>query len=121
MAYFAGARLGYLFAIPHGIVAIWPPSGILLGLLLLSPRREWPAYLTGGLVGSVAAHLMSSYAPPLALLASVASVGESLLGAWIVTRALEIPVRLSSLRAVEVFVGGAALLGNGLTAIIGAI
>ncbi|WP_446744015.1 diguanylate cyclase [Silvibacterium acidisoli] len=32
-----------------GITVVWPSNGMLLGVLLLSPRRHWSAYLTVGL------------------------------------------------------------------------
>ena len=31
LPYFANARGGYAFAIPHGIVTLWPPSGVNAG------------------------------------------------------------------------------------------
>jgi integral membrane sensor domain MASE1 len=39
-AYFVSARLGYAFAIPHGFVTLWPPSGLMLGLLVSSIGRH---------------------------------------------------------------------------------
>ena len=66
LAYFASARLGYAFAIPQGVVTLWPPSGVILGLLLLSERRHWAALLVGAFVGGTASDLLSGATPALA-------------------------------------------------------
>ena len=121
LAYFASARLGYAFAIPQGVVTLWPPSGVILGLLLLSERRHWAALLIGAFVGGVGSDLLSGATPAFALAAAVANSTESLLAAWVVTWRLGPQVRLSSLRAVLVFMGGAVLVSNAVTAILGAL
>jgi PAS domain S-box-containing protein len=121
LAYFASARLGYAFAIPQGVVTLWPPSGVILGLLLLSERRHWAALLVGAFVGGTASDLLSGATPAFALAAAVANSTESLLAAWVVTWRLGPQVRLSSLRAVLVFIGGAVLVSNAVTAILGAL
>ncbi|HEV8195148.1 MAG TPA: MASE1 domain-containing protein [Gemmatimonadales bacterium] len=120
LAYFASARLGYAFAIPHGIVTLWPPSGVMLGLLALSDRRNWPTLLAGGLAGSFASDLLNGYPTSTALAAALANIVEALAAAWFVTWRLGCPVKLSSLRGVLVFTGGAALLTNSVTAWLGA-
>src|SRR5437868_4117145 len=85
-AYFASARLGYAFAIPHGFVTLWPPAGVMLGVLALSPRAAWPSLIAGGMVGSLISDLRTGYTVPLAIAAAVANVGESTLAAAILTR-----------------------------------
>lgn len=54
LAYFVGARLGLLLAIPPGFAtAVWPPAGIALAALLYGGKRlAW-----GILLGSLAANL----------------------------------------------------------------
>jgi PAS domain S-box-containing protein len=121
LAYFASARLGYAFEIPQGIVTLWPPSGVILGLLLLSERRHWAALVIGAFVGGTASDLLSGATPAFALAAAVANSTESLLAAWLVTWRLGPHVRLSSLRAVLVFMGGAVLVSNAVTAVLGAL
>ncbi len=120
-AYFASARIGYRFAIPQGVVTLWPPSGVMLGLLLLSPRRYWPALAIGGLAGSFASDMRSGYSPALAVAAALANSVESVAAAWFLTWRLGSRVRLSSLTAVVTFTAGAAVLVNALTACFGAL
>jgi PAS domain S-box-containing protein len=119
-AYFVSARLGYAFAIPHGIVTLWPPSGMMLGLLLLRNRGEWPALLAGGFLGSLASDLLSHYSVRLAVAAALANGSESLMGGLFLTWLLGTPLRLSSLRAVVALAAGAATCTNALTSILGA-
>src|SRR5258708_32830027 len=83
VACFAGSRLGYAFTIrPGGVVALWPPAGVTLALLLLLPKRKWPLLVLGTFAGSVAWDL-SSLSLPFALLAGFANGVESLLAAWV--------------------------------------
>jgi signal transduction histidine kinase/integral membrane sensor domain MASE1 len=58
VAYAIAGKLGLMLAIPPGYAtAVWPPSGIALGLLLLWGPRYWP----GVLLGSMLVNLLSSY------------------------------------------------------------
>src|ERR1041385_5810697 len=121
LAYFASARLGYAFAIPHAFVTLWPPSGVMLGLLAVSDKRHWPAFLAGGLAGSFASDLLTGFPIGMAMAAALANGSENLLAAWFVTWRLGSPVTPSSLRAVVVFTAGAGLLTNSLSAWLGAL
>jgi PAS domain S-box-containing protein len=120
-AYFASARLGYALAIPNGVVTLWPPAGVTLGLLLRARNRDWPAIALGAMAGSVLSDLVSDYPIGLALAAACANVGESLVAAWLVSRWLGRPVELSSLRAVLSFTALGPLLANSVTACLGAL
>ena len=121
IAYYASARVGYALAIPHGIVTLWPPSGVILGILLLSEYSDWPAILIGAFVGGMASDLHSGFSLGFALSAAVANTGESVLAAWVVVSRLGHRVRLDNLRAVLVFMIGAPLLSNAATAVLGAM
>jgi PAS domain S-box-containing protein len=120
VAYFVSARLGYTFAIPHGTVTLWPPSGVMLGLLLLSNRRDWPALLAGGFSGSLASHLFSGYAVGLSVAAGLANSTESVMAAGFLTWLQGTPWTLSSLRAVVGLAIGAASCSNAVTSVLAA-
>jgi PAS domain S-box-containing protein len=120
LAYFASARLGYALSV-HGIAALWPPSGVMLALLLLSERRWWPALATGGLLGSVASDLLSGFAPLAALAAATANLTESLVAAGLLSWGNDPRTLLTTLRGLARFVGGAVILSNALTAPLGAL
>jgi signal transduction histidine kinase/CHASE1-domain containing sensor protein len=69
VAYVTTAKLGLLLAIPPGYAtAIWPPSGIALGALLILGWRYWP----GVWLGSFCANIATSYDP-----SSAASIAQS--------------------------------------------
>jgi PAS domain S-box-containing protein len=119
-AYFASARVGYAFSIPQGVVTLWPPSGIMLGLLVMSPKREWKFLLLGGLIGSLLSDWRSGYPLGLALAAAVANGTETLVASLVLTKLVRTPVGLSDLRSVMALTIGAAIVSNGLTAWLGA-
>lgn len=51
LAYFAFARAGLMFAVqPEAITAVWPASGLYLGVLLLTVRTRWPAFVAAAFV-----------------------------------------------------------------------
>lgn len=53
--YYATGKLGLLLAIPPGYAtAIWPPSGIAAGALLLLGNRYWPAVWLGSFLTNLA-------------------------------------------------------------------
>ena len=121
LAYYAGARLGYRFAIPAGVVTLWPASGVMLGLMLASRRRDWFAIVVGGLIGSVVSDSQNHYGVSFVLGAALANGVETLAGASLVTWWLRRRMTLSSLRDVAALVFGAVIISNAATAILGAI
>ena len=118
-AYFACARLGYAFTV-GGMVSLWPPSGLMLGLLAIAHLRHWPAIVAGGLIGSVCSDLLSNYTVPLATAAALANGAETFVGALVLRRYLGSPVRFSTLRAVYVLMIGVVGVSNALTSFGGA-
>ena len=120
VAYFVSARLGYTLAIPHGLVTLWPPSGVMLGLLLLSNKRDWPALLAGGFSGSLASHVFSGYAFGLSAAAGLANSTESAVAAYLLTWLQGTPWTLASLRAVVALAIGAATCSNAVTSVLAA-
>ncbi|MDP8909946.1 MAG: MASE1 domain-containing protein [Chloroflexota bacterium] len=60
LAYFAFARAGLMFAVEgEAITAVWPASGLFVGVLLVSARRRWPAFVAAAFVGDLAAGLLA--------------------------------------------------------------
>ncbi|MEO8453507.1 MAG: MASE1 domain-containing protein, partial [Gemmatimonadota bacterium] len=120
VAYFAAAQVGYAFAIPQGTVTLWPPAGVMLGILLLGERRDWPAIVAGGFVGSLGSDIFSGHSMGGAAVAAAVNSVESLLAAWLVRRRLGPRIRLSNLRSALVLTGVAVVFSNALTACLGA-
>lgn len=120
LAYFGGARLGYAFAV-GGTVSLWPPSGVMLAVLALSPAARWPWLIAGALAGSIASDMMSGYSLPLAIFAASANAFDAAVGAWVLRRLLGSPIHFSSIRAVVVLAVGVVLVTNAVTALPGAL
>jgi len=58
LGYFLSAKVGLAFvAQPEGLAAVWPPSGFLLAVLILSPQRTWAVILGGVLSSNTVANL----------------------------------------------------------------
>jgi len=62
---------------------LWPANGILLAILLLSPRQTWPVYLCLGFITNVLAHAVDITKFPIyhTVLFSVANIVEILVAA----------------------------------------
>jgi PAS domain S-box-containing protein len=119
---YAAARLGYVFQIrPAGVSVVWPPSGLILAILVSLERRYWPAVLIGAFTGNFVADTSQGLSPLLALAGSAVNAGESLLAAWFLVRYAGPRLSLTTLKEVGWLVIGAAVLCNGLTALAGAL
>lgn len=121
VAYLATAKLGLLLAVPPGYAtAVWPPSGISLGALLIYGARQWP----GVWLGSFLANMTTSYAPgepllrPACIAATIAlgAVVQSLFGAWLIGRFASSPRPLARERDVFPFFA----LGGPLSCLVAA-
>jgi PAS domain S-box-containing protein len=121
IAYYAAARLGYRFAIPRGIVTLWPPSGVVLGLLLSNRRGDWPIIVLGGVLGSITSDLQSGYGVLLAIAAALANATETLVASSFVMWRIKRPLTLSRLRDIGELTLGASVLSNAATATLGAL
>jgi signal transduction histidine kinase len=134
LAYLVTAKLGLLLAVPPGYAtAVWPPSGISLGALLIYGSRYWP----GVWLGSLLANMSTNFEPggpllrPLCIAAAI-GVGATLhaaLGARLIERFASAPKPLTRERDIFAFflLGGpvacllSASLGVGVLYLVGAI
>lgn len=120
--YVVGALAGYAFMLrPAGMVVVWPPAGLLLGLLLIHDRRSWPLLLAGGLVGNAVADLWQGSAISTVFLAALANNGEAWFCAWVITTITGARPTLRSLRHVGALIVGSVLVANALSSIFGAL
>ncbi|MGB3377244.1 MAG: diguanylate cyclase [Allopontixanthobacter sediminis] len=63
----------------HGMATMWPPSGLLLGVLLLNRRDRWPGLILACAAASAAANYMAHSDPLLTAGFTVANMIESVL------------------------------------------
>jgi len=90
---FLAVALTYVFAAWVGLQlgntdakadVIWPANGFLLGILLVTPRKQWPAYLLSPILSSLITHGPFNFPLGKSMLFSVADVAEVLVGATLV-------------------------------------
>ena len=111
IAYFLGAELGFVLTPqPMPVSTLWPPNALLLGALLLSPTRRWPLLIAAVFPAHVLSELNSGVPPGMMLGWYVSNCAEALIGATILRRYVDGPVRLDSVRRVALFVVGGAVL-----------
>jgi PAS domain S-box-containing protein len=110
VVYFFAARLGLaLLSAPSDVAVFWPASGVAAGILIISRRRAWPALVTGVVVGTVAANLMSDRSLLTSLLKGVCNAGEAVLVAWLLEQWFDRPFRVGDLRRLAGFLVAACL------------
>ena len=81
--YFAAARFGLSLAFLNASAsAVWPPTGIALGVLLLWGYRLWPGIVVGAFLANFVTQ--GTLATPLGIAAG--NTLESLLAAWLVNQ-----------------------------------
>ncbi len=121
VAYAASAELAHWLTLqPRSYAAFWPPSGIFVAALLLSPGRRWAWIALAAGAASLASNLARGTSPGLAAAFLCANLLEALAGAALVRRfAGQGPV-LSSLRGVLGLIAFSAGGGSALSATLGA-
>src|SRR3712207_5781449 len=82
--YFALALVADATALEtRDVIAFWPANGLLLGLLLLTDKRRWPALIAAGAVGAAAFNLSQSETTT-SLVFVVADIAVVVVGAFAV-------------------------------------
>lgn len=119
LGYYLGAVLGVAASsMSEGISVFWLPNGILLAVLLLVPRRDWPLHLLAAVLAEIAADL-PTFTVLQALGFAAVNLFECLLAAWLLQRVAR-PFALDRLRHVGLFGLYALVVACGLAALLGA-
>src|SRR5439155_939572 len=110
LGYFLSAKVGLAFVVqPEGLAAVWPPSGFLLAVLVLSPQRAWAVILGGVLCSNTVANLTAGLSLTISLGFSLANCAESMTAAWLLVRFLGTPLTMTTLRDVMGLTGLAVI------------
>ena len=124
LAYFALAKLSFsVSGLQDNILSCWLPSGLFLGVLLLTERRHWLGLILAGGLGDLAYNFLgpSPWTLRYLLLAHLGNSASAVMGAWLVRRFVgERP----SLESVREFIGllvFGGLLSLPLSATIGVL
>ena len=109
-AYYIGARIGLAFTTaPSPLSVLWPPNALLFAALLLAPTRWWWLFIVAAFPAHLVAELQHNVPVVMVLCWFVSNVSEALIGASLVRWLAGASPGLSSVRAVIVFCGAAAL------------
>lgn len=122
VAYFALAQFSLLFiVVPERIAGFWLPNGLLIGVMLVRPKNDWPALLGCSVLANAAANLTVGVSVPATVGLSLANGIESWLAAWLLVRYAGPRVTFCRLREVFGFVAIAGLPACAVGAFLGAM
>jgi signal transduction histidine kinase len=86
IGYFAMCCLGLSLGVSAGVGSVWPASGLLTGLLLISPQARWVGVGVGAFAGGVAANLWAGFDPAASMGYVLINLAESFFANWLVRR-----------------------------------
>jgi PAS domain S-box-containing protein len=119
---YAASTLGYVLTIrPAGVVFLWPPSGLMLGALLVTRKRHWSPMLAGAFLGNALTDYAHGASPLLAIAGSAVNSLEQFAAAFVARRMAGRHVHPTSLRSLGAFLLGAVTLSNAATALLGGV
>ena len=124
LAYFASAELSRDIAGAQDyILNCWLPSGLFLGVLLLTERRHWLWLVLAGGLGDLAYNYFNPFSWTLKfmLLAHLGNSASAVMGAWLVRRLVAERPTLDSVRELIGLLVFGGLLSIPLSATIGAL
>lgn len=113
LVYFLACHVALSIDVTNGAASVWPASGLLFGVLLLTPKRFIPSVLIGSLIGGAAANLGAGFPAAMSIGYSCINLGEGLVSRWLVRRYYPDAPRLSQP------LNGFALIACGVTAAVG--
>ena len=121
VAYYVGALVGFALKFPsHSPSALWPPNSILLAALLLLPTRQWWVVLLGAFPAHLLVQLPSRMPVVMSLAFFLSNSCEALLGAFLIRRSIDGPLRFDSLKSAGVFVLAAVVVAPFLSSFLDA-
>lgn len=122
MGSYLAAELGGLIVLrPQMVWPVWPGCAFLVAILLLAPRKIWPALLAAGLAGFILYDLRIGLAIRSIALLLLSDTVEILIAAFGVSYTLGSLPRLNSLRSLAKYSFFAVILAPTLGACIGGI
>jgi PAS domain S-box-containing protein len=102
------------------LAAIWPANAVVLAMLLRSRRTSWPAILTAGLIGNLAAKFFIDPNLSPGIVLAISNSLEILLCATLMVRFAGMNVDLSRPKHLWVFLGSAGLAAPAVSAVFSA-
>jgi len=120
----AGAEIGHLLSLQvegQSFATCWPPAGLLLAALILSPYRMWPICLAAACVANLVSDvLIHDKTVQVSLGFCLANCGEACIGAWALRHVIGFQGTLARATDVLWFAGVTCLLSSTIGASVGA-
>ncbi len=101
-----------------GITVLWPANGLLLGVLLLSPRRQWPAYLSVAFVVDSGINLLLSNPIPISIYLAACNIVEVIAAAFLLFKTLSPDPDLTHRRQFTRFLIGGVVFAPAIAAFL---
>jgi len=122
LVYAAAARLGAAMAFPGlPLSALWLPNAILLGALLLAPRRDWWVYLALALPAHVGVQLLLLDMPlARAVIGYLSNVGNALVAAVGLVAFAPGLLRVDRMRVAAIFMAVVGLVAPVVASVLAA-
>jgi integral membrane sensor domain MASE1 len=125
-----GYQLYFKAALGVNVAVLWPASGLLMGVLLVTPFRKWPWIIAIAIIGEVSLRLVMEQVPgdrsllgtiQLLLLFSSVHVLEGLTGAFVVRWFCGEPPTLDALKHILLIIAAGAVMGTFISAVFGSV
>ena len=122
LAYFISAGVGVTLLVPpQSIASFWPPSGLLVGVLVVSRTQRWPSLLGAVLTAAVAVNLLTGKSVPVSIAFALIHSFEGFAGAWLLVRCCGPRLTLTKVREVLSLTVLAALVDPALAATLATV
>jgi diguanylate cyclase (GGDEF)-like protein len=102
-------------------VVFWPPAGLTVAVMILRPRREWPAYVVAIWLSDAVMSVVHDSSVAASIGFGVANATEPVVAALLIQRWLGHVPDLSRRRDLGVFMVAAAGVGPAVGAVIGTV
>ena len=121
LAYFSCAEIGHYLSFPDApnFATFWPASGLFVGALAQSSKRDWWGYIALAVLANGLSELLRGTTATLTVAFCVANTLEALVGAALLHRIHRRPFRIDGLSDSLWFAGLGALAGTLLGAAVG--
>jgi PAS domain S-box-containing protein len=118
---YLAAKLGgvLIITVPQTLWPLWPGCAVLVGILLLNPRRRWPILITVGLMGFVVYDLEAGVPVRSIAWLVLTDILEVLVAAWGVSYFLNGQPRLNGLNALVKYAFSTVILASLVAASVG--
>jgi diguanylate cyclase (GGDEF)-like protein/PAS domain S-box-containing protein len=104
-----------------GITILWPSNGLLLGVLLLTSRRQWPAYVVVGVLVDVGINLSLANPAPISIYLAGCNMVEVLVAAFLLYPVLVPAPDLTRKRQLVFFLGYGVILAPAIAAFLASL